>query len=92
MLIVPPATASWAVRFNSSLFNSAIYSLIDEVLSILREKGLSINGYIAGLNNEELDRTAQLAVAGGTISTQQFIENIIILSGGEHLSNMKAAI
>jgi hypothetical protein len=39
-----------------------------------------------------LDRTGQLAVAGGTISTQQFIENIIILSATDHFENMKATI
>jgi hypothetical protein len=30
-------------------------------------------------------------VAGGTISAQQLIENIIVLSGTEHLANMKSA-
>jgi len=63
----------------------------DEVLGILREKGISIAEYVAGLDDADLDRTSNLAVAGGTISAQQVIENIIIFSGTEHLTNMKSA-
>lgn len=62
----------------------------DEVLGILREKGSSVAEYFAGLDDADLDRTSNLSVAGGTISTQQFIENIIINSGIEHLTNMKS--
>jgi hypothetical protein len=64
----------------------------DEVLGLLREKGSSISGYVAGLGDADLDRTAHLSVAGGTISTRKFVENIIIHSATEHLANMKAAI
>jgi hypothetical protein len=46
---------------------------------------------VAALDDADLDRTGHLSSAGGTISAQQFIENIIILSGTEHLANMKAA-
>jgi hypothetical protein len=63
----------------------------DEVLGMLREKGASAGDYVAALDDADLDRTGHLSSAGGTISAQQFIENIIILSGTEHLANMKAA-
>ncbi len=63
----------------------------DEVLGILREKGLSIAEYVSGLDDMDLDRTSHLSLAGGTISVQQFIENIIIHFGTEHLTNMKSA-
>ena len=62
----------------------------DEVLDILREKGSSIAESVAGLEDTDLDRTSNLSMAGGTISAQQFIENIIIHSGTEHLTNMKS--
>jgi len=63
----------------------------DEVLGILRKKGSSNAEYVSGLDDTDLDRTSHLPLAGGTISVQQFIENIIIHSGTEHLTNMKSA-
>lgn len=64
----------------------------EEVLGILRENGSSVAQYIIGLDDADLDRTASLALAGGTISAQQFIENIIIHSGSEHFASMRAAV
>ena len=61
----------------------------DEVLGILRENGSSVAEYVAGLNDADLDRTSNLPAVGGTISVQQFIENVLIHSGTEHLTNMK---
>jgi hypothetical protein len=63
----------------------------DEVLGLLRENGSSISSYVAGLSDEDLDRAGEMALVGGKITTAQFIENIIIGSGGDHLANMKAA-
>jgi hypothetical protein len=64
----------------------------EEVLGLLRKYGTSIAEYIAGLDDAELDRTAHMAVAGGTVSALQFIENIILQSGQEHLTSMRAAL
>jgi hypothetical protein len=63
----------------------------EEVLGLLRENGTSLAGFVTELDDTDLDRAGQLAVVGGTISTQQFVENIIILSASEHFENMKAA-
>jgi len=60
-----------------------------EVVGLLKENGSSITSFVAELDDEKLDRTSHLELVGGEISTQQFIENIIIQSGGEHLSSMK---
>jgi hypothetical protein len=64
----------------------------DEVLKFLRENGSALTEYVAGLDDADLDRTGHLAIAGGTISTQQVIDNIIILPATEHFANIKAAI
>jgi hypothetical protein len=63
----------------------------DEVLDLLRENGASISGYVAGLSDADLDRTGHLALTGGDMSTEQFVQGIIIQSGGAHVKNMKAA-
>jgi hypothetical protein len=62
-----------------------------EVLDILRENGEAVVAYVAGLGDADLDTTSHLTMLGGEISTQQFIENVILHSGGEHFANMKAA-
>ena len=62
-----------------------------EVLTILRDKGSAMANYMAGLGDADLDRTGHLAALGGDISTEQFIENVIINSGTEHLASMKKA-
>jgi hypothetical protein len=48
--------------------------------------------YVAGLSEAELDRTGHLALAGGELTAQQFIEAVVLKSGGEHLASMKAAL
>jgi hypothetical protein len=62
----------------------------EEVLGLLRENGTSLADFVAELDDADLDRTGQLSAVGGTISTQQFVENIIILSATDHFENMKA--
>jgi hypothetical protein len=42
-----------------------------------RAKRSFIADCVAGLDDADLDRTSNLAVAGGPISFQDFIENII---------------
>jgi len=62
-----------------------------EVLEILREAGEAMIEYVGGLSDVELDRTGYLAAIGGELSARQFIENVVLQSGGEHFANMKAA-
>ena len=64
----------------------------DEVLGLLRRNGAALVDYVAGLSDAELDRTGHLALAGGKMSAQQFIEAVILSSGGEHFASMKAAV
>jgi hypothetical protein len=62
-----------------------------EVLEILRKNGKSLAQFTAGLGDEELDRTGFLAMLNRDVSTQQFLEAVILQSGGEHLASMRAA-
>jgi len=63
----------------------------DEVLGHLRKNGSEIADYVAGLSDHDLDRTAHLAVVGGDVSAEKFLELVILVSGKEHFENMKAA-
>jgi hypothetical protein len=64
----------------------------EEVLDVLRRNGAALVDYVAGLSEVELDRTGHLALAGGELTAQQFIEAVVLKSGGEHLASMKAAL
>ena len=64
----------------------------DEVLKVLQKNGTDTADFIAGLSDDELDRTGHLAVAGGEITTQQLIEYVVLKDSSKHLANMKTAI
>jgi hypothetical protein len=63
----------------------------EEVLDVLQEIGTSLVDFVTGLDDTELDSKGHLSLVGGEITTQQFLEDVILQSGGEHLANMKAA-
>jgi hypothetical protein len=63
----------------------------EEVLEILQKNGTGLADFVGGLDDAELDSKGHLALAGGEVTTQQFLEYVILQSGGEHLANMKAA-
>lgn len=63
----------------------------DEVLKALRENGASVADYVAGLSDDDLDRSGHIPAAGGDMTTEHLIANLIIRAGGEHFANAKAA-
>lgn len=63
-----------------------------ETLGVLLQAGAAVVGYVAGLSDAELDRTGHMALLGGSVSTQRFLEAVILESGGRHLASMKATV
>ncbi len=64
----------------------------EEVLEILRQNGAALVDYVAGLSDADLNRTGHLSLVGGEMTVQQFIEAVILKSGGDHLASMRAAV
>jgi hypothetical protein len=64
----------------------------EEVLDILRRDGAALADFAAGLSGEELQRSAHLALVDGKMTVAQFLEAVILHSGAEHFSHMKAAV
>ena len=62
-----------------------------EVLKMLRENGLSVADFVAGLSDADLERIGHIAAAGGDMTTEHLIANIILGAAGEHFAHTKAA-
>jgi hypothetical protein len=88
---LPVLTQSVIDRLNHEHAEKHRHCTRDEVLKSLRENGASIADYVAGLSDTDLDRSGHIAAAGGDMTIEQLIMNIIIRAGGEHFANVKAA-
>jgi uncharacterized damage-inducible protein DinB len=64
-----------------------------EVLSLLKSNGTTVATYLRSLTDEQLDRSAPLAFAGGAdTSALQMIEGAVIGHPKEHLASIKSAM
>ena len=88
---LPELTEGVIDQMNSKHAEKHRHCTQDEVLKTLRENGTSIADYVAGLSDTDLDRSGHIAAAGGDMTTEHLIVNIIIRSSGEHFANAKAA-
>ena len=62
-----------------------------EVLDVLKKEGAALVAFVAGLSDADLDRTGHMAAIGRDISTQKFVEMVVLMSAAEHFANLKAA-
>jgi len=88
---LPELTEGVIDQMNSKHAEKHRHCTRDEVLKILRENGTSVADYVAGLSDTDLDRTGHIAAAGGDMTTEHLVVNIIIRNGSEHFANAKAA-
>lgn len=64
----------------------------EEVAGLLRRNAADMAAYVAGLEDGELDRKGFFAFIGVEMSLRQFLEAVILKSGGGHLASIRAAI
>lgn len=62
----------------------------EEVAELMRRNGAAMADYVAGLQDADLDRRYEFV--GREMTLQQFLETVILQSGGGHLASVKAAI
>ncbi len=86
---LPELTMDAIDQMNANHAKEHVNCTKSEVLGLLEQNGSSVVSFVAGLDDEKLDRSSHLELVGGEISTEQFFENFIIRTGREHLSNMK---
>ena len=63
-----------------------------EVLNLLRENAAALIDFVSGLRDDELVQRAYLSLAGQNVSAENFIREVVLNSGGEHLESIKAAV
>ena len=88
---LPELTAGAIDRMNLKHAEKHRLCTRDDVLKILRENGASTVDSVARLRDADLDRAGHIAAAGGDMTVEQIVEQIILRSGGEHLAHVKAA-
>jgi hypothetical protein len=66
----------------------------EDVLKLLRESGASMAAFVRGLSDDQLDRTAPLALAdGASVAAQQLIEGGVLIDHVKgHLQSIRSAM
>lgn len=86
---LPPLTMDMLNRGNAEHAVTAAGCTREETLRLLRDNGPAASRVIAGLSDEQLDRTAELFM--GPMSAEQLIEGAMIGHATGHLASMSAA-
>ena len=89
---VPPVTMEMFHASNAQHAQEHAACTREEVLEILRRDGKAAADKLRGLSDEQLDRTASMAFAGGAeMSAVQLVEMILLGHPVQHLESIKAA-
>ena len=88
---LPELTEGVIDQMNSKHAEKHRHCTRDEVLKTLRENGASAADYVTGLSDIDLDRSVHIAAAGGDMTAEHLIVNIILRNSGEHFASVKAA-
>ena len=64
----------------------------EEVISVLREQGEAVIGWVADRTDEELYRKAHFPLFGKEVSAFELIEAVVLVSGQEHLDSLKKTL
>jgi uncharacterized damage-inducible protein DinB len=64
----------------------------DDALGALRKNSESMVAFVAGLNDDELDRKGSMPAFEGEVTTEQLIRFVIFDSAAQHFDSMKAAV
>jgi uncharacterized damage-inducible protein DinB len=89
---VPPITMDMFHAGNAQHAQEHASCTREEVLEILRRDGQAAADKLRGLSDEQLERKASMAFAGGAeMSAQQIVEGILLGHPAQHLESIKAA-
>lgn len=89
---LPPLTIDLLNQMNAQHAAEHAHVSKTAILDGLRQNGAKAASMIAGLTDEQLDRSAHLPTFGATMSAQAVAENILIRHIDHHLESIKAAV
>lgn len=90
---VPPVTREMIDAGNAQHAQEHAGCTREEVLEMLRRDGSAAAGLLRGLSDEQLDRTAPMAFAGGAeLSAQAIAEMILIGHPKDHVRSIQAVL
>lgn len=88
---VPPLTREQLDAMNAAHAVEHADCTKEETLALLRANAAAATDAVRRLSDEQLDRTAALATAGGmTVSTAQMIETVFVGTLRNHVASMRA--
>lgn len=89
---VPPITMEVIDAANAQHAQEFAHVSREETLELLHRDGATVASTLRGLTDEQLDRTAPMAFAGGQAwSAQDLIERILIHHPDQHAASINAA-
>lgn len=89
----PPVTAAMIDDLNAAELAAHGDVSKAEALAALRERGDAVAGMLRGFSDEQLDRSAPLALLNGaTVSVQQFIEMALFGHTQGHLQSIQQSV
>lgn len=63
-----------------------------EVLDILGKNSSALIDFVSRLSDLDLAQKAYLSLSGRKVTAAEFVEDVVLESGGEHLQSMKTAL
>jgi hypothetical protein len=90
---LPPLTAEMLDQMNAQHAQQYATCGRAETIELLRKNGAAAGSIVRALSDEQLGRSAAMAMAGGApVSAHQMIENVLIGHAREHTASIRAAL
>ena len=81
---------SEAYREREQASRPEVRAAVEDTVALLRSSGADAAAVIRGLSDEQLDRSAPMAFAGGAeMSAVQLVEGILLAHPAQHLASIK---
>lgn len=89
---LPPLTMDQINEMSNEQARANAGATKAEALEVLKANSATMVTYVAGLTDEELDCKASMPAFGGEVTTEQFIDFILLQNAAQHYESMKAAV